>query len=160
MPKNLYRNQVRVRICGLLVQQDALLLVKLHSPVTDNLVWVPPGGGLEFGETANECLQREFREETGLSIKVGSLRHINELVKPPFHALEFYFNVFRKAGELKLGNDPEHPIDDQFLEDLQFIPFEQINSIPVSPKFLETQFVNDYQAGVNDISISYSSNDP
>jgi len=30
-----------------------------------------PGGGLEFGEGTRDCLQREFKEETGLDVTIG-----------------------------------------------------------------------------------------
>ena len=65
-----FRNKLRVRVCGLLVQADAVLLAQVHSPVTENLVWTPPGGGLQFGEQMDDCLKREFAEETNVDIAV------------------------------------------------------------------------------------------
>ena len=33
----------------------------------------PPGGGVEFGETAAEAVQREFTEELGFAIEIMEL---------------------------------------------------------------------------------------
>ena len=35
--------------------------------------WNLPGGGMEVGETVDEAICREVREETGLDVKVGQL---------------------------------------------------------------------------------------
>lgn len=43
---------------------DFLLLKRLNPP----LVWAPPGGRLEVAENPLEGVQREVKEETGLSI--------------------------------------------------------------------------------------------
>lgn len=132
-----YENKLRVRVCGLLVEEGKLLLVELKSPLTNNWVWMPPGGGVEFGETLEEALKREFQEETGISISVGERVHINEIVEPPIHAIEFYFRVSRKGGQLTLGNDPEENESGQILRDIRFFTQQEISDIVVEPEFIK-----------------------
>ncbi len=46
--------------------------------------WVIPGGGLEAGESDEECVIREMREETGLEVQVEKLL-IEEVLPPGAH---------------------------------------------------------------------------
>lgn len=131
-----FSNKVRVRVCGLLLREEEILLAQIHSPVTNNLVWTPPGGGLQFGEPVEECLKREFKEETNLSIEVGDLIHVNELVRKPYHAIECYFEVKQAGGKEKLGKDPELSWDRQLLHDLQWIPIKELTKIDFVPEVL------------------------
>jgi 8-oxo-dGTP diphosphatase len=135
-----YTDKLRVRSCGLLVEENKLLLVELHSPVTKSWVWLPPGGGVEFGESLRETVVREFEEETGLKISVQHRVHINEIIKPPVHAIEFYFRVKRLDGILKLGKDPEMDDDHQLIRNIGFFSQDEMESMHVAPPFLKTEF--------------------
>ena len=136
MSDSIYAGKLRVRVAGLLVEHGKLLLVKLRSPVSDSEIWTPPGGGIEFGESIEDALKREFLEETGLKVDVGELLHINELIKHPFHAIELYFEVKNRSGELKLGHDPEHN-DNQLLKEIRFFERREITDIPLEPGALK-----------------------
>lgn len=56
----------------ILDKQGRLLLQKRGDTSCFN-EWGLPGGAWEFGESAEEALRREVREETGLEIKVNRL---------------------------------------------------------------------------------------
>lgn len=138
---SLYQNKVRVRVAGLLQRSDKILLVKLHSPVIDREIWLPPGGGVEFGESLHQAVKREFKEETGLIISVGKLRHINELIEGKYHALEFFFDVFADDNaDFAMGTDPEHSPDDQILKDIHFFSQNELTQLFVKPDFILHQY--------------------
>jgi 8-oxo-dGTP diphosphatase len=44
----------------------------------NNHHWEPPGGVLELGESIEDGLRREVREETGLDIEPDPQRHLQE----------------------------------------------------------------------------------
>ena len=60
---------------GLLHLKDGLVLLCRKKRGTSLLIL--PGGKLEPGETADECLRRECREELG-EVEIPSLRHIGD----------------------------------------------------------------------------------
>jgi len=142
-----YRNKTRIRVNGLLIRDDALLLVKMVSPVSREHIWIPPGGGLDYGERMSDCLEREFREETGITVFVKDLYLVNELLEPPYHAIEFYFWVDDDGGSPVLGKDPEHGEHDQILEEVKFIPFSELPEINLAPGYLAHHVAEDYRSG-------------
>lgn len=59
-------------VYALIVYGDAVILVrKGRGPYSGK--WDLPGGRIEFGETPQEALEREVREETGLEIAAPEL---------------------------------------------------------------------------------------
>lgn len=56
------------RVYGVCLREDAVLLVKARRTNDDRDLWWLPGGGIDFGESLDEALEREFLEETGLTV--------------------------------------------------------------------------------------------
>jgi 8-oxo-dGTP diphosphatase len=121
---NQYGNHLRVRICGICVQKGKILLIN-HSGMNESSeFWSPPGGGLEFGETIENCLKREFLEETNTIISIGKFLTVREFIKSPLHAIELFYEVKIESGEVKKGFDPE--MKEQIIKDIQWLSFEEI----------------------------------
>lgn len=130
----LYGHRLRVRVCGLLRVQEQVLLVRHRGVGPAGGLWAPPGGGLEFGESLVEGLQRECREETGLEVAVGRLMGVFEHLAPPLHAIELLFETYLTGGHLRVGSDPEMGTGEQLITDVRFMSAAQITALPASER--------------------------
>lgn len=126
---SLYGNRIRVRVCGLCHTDDGLLMVN-HAGLANGDFWAPPGGGIEFGETIEETLVREFREETGIIITPGQFKFGCEFINAPLHAIELFFIAHYQNGKIITGTDPEMTRGNQIIKQTQWISFADIARIP------------------------------
>ena len=97
--------RVRVRVSGLLVRNNTVLLVA-HKK-RGKKYWLLPGGGVKYGESLEQSLVREFREELGISIEVHNLIFVCDSIEPhgKRHIINITFRCSYQGGELYLGND-------------------------------------------------------
>jgi ADP-ribose pyrophosphatase YjhB (NUDIX family) len=130
--QQLYGNRIRVRACGICIENDQVLMIGHRAILGENTFWSPPGGGVEVGEMAKDALKREFLEETGLEISVGKLLLMNEFVKLPLHGIELFFVVKRVGGELILGHDPEMDLSQQLIQKIEWLSLDKIKSLNLS----------------------------
>ena len=128
--KSLYGEKLRVRVCGICIKDERLLLVHHKGLTSSGSLWAPPGGGMEYGEDAKTALKREFLEETGLEIIVGDFLFVHEYLDKPLHGIELFFEVKIVAGTLKSGSDPEMGHNFQIITQTSFLPLEEIKKIP------------------------------
>jgi 8-oxo-dGTP diphosphatase len=128
-----FGDKLRIRVCGLYMQNNRLLLLKHHSIGAHHILWSPPGGGMDFAENAAQTLVREFEEETGLTAVDYAFGFVHEYVNPPMHAVELFFIITKAEGKAQLGKDPEMT-GEQMLQELAFVDLETLNKIPDEQK--------------------------
>lgn len=63
----------RLAVYGIVRAKNKILLCRASAQTEVEGWWWLPGGGVDFGESPTQALEREFREETGLSVTIGPL---------------------------------------------------------------------------------------
>jgi 8-oxo-dGTP diphosphatase len=95
---------------AVVIHEGRVLLIRRGQP-PDAGEWSIPGGAVELGESVEDALRREIREETGLEIAVGPLLEIYERVERDGDgAVRFHFVVIDHrctvtGGTLRAGDD-------------------------------------------------------
>ena len=95
------KGPIKLGASGILFKDGQFLLGKRASN-DDQLPgqWCTPGGGVEYGETVNAAIVREFKEETGLTVEVvPGFLNIQEMK----HAVIIFKQVRLVSGDLTIG---------------------------------------------------------
>lgn len=101
----------RVAVYGILVREGKVLLTDTRVP--SGIITNFPGGGLELGEAPVEAVEREFREETTITVAVEDLLFCTQRFQqnpeyPHEQLIHLYYRVRHISGEiLKSGNDDD-----------------------------------------------------
>jgi 8-oxo-dGTP diphosphatase len=57
--------------CGIIEREGLVLAAQRGPAMSMPLKWEFPGGKIKSGESADDCLRRELREELGIDVAVG-----------------------------------------------------------------------------------------
>jgi ADP-ribose pyrophosphatase YjhB (NUDIX family)/RimJ/RimL family protein N-acetyltransferase len=69
--KRSFKRETRYQ--GAIVRDNQILLIRHREHESGRSYWILPGGGIEPGETGEDCVRREIKEETNLDVRVVSL---------------------------------------------------------------------------------------
>ena len=96
---------VRVRVAGILIENGRVLLISHKKE--DDIYWLLPGGGVDFGESLEEALAREFFEELNISIKTHNLAFVCDSIDPHGgrHILNIIFYCSYTEGVYSVGRE-------------------------------------------------------
>ncbi|MCG8499501.1 MAG: NUDIX hydrolase [Firmicutes bacterium] len=126
------------RVAGILIRDGKVLLQK----PTDDPGYAFPGGHVELGETNEETLIREFKEEIDADIKVKEIKWVAEIFFPwgdkPCHQICLYYII-------ELMDETQIPLDGKFIAhehiegrdfDIEYhwIPVEHVKNIEIYPE--------------------------
>lgn len=120
-------NTFRIRVTGLLIEDDKILLLEQN---TSGRKYSIPGGGVEVNETLEQAMIREFKEETGLTIKPNRILFITEYDKDlNTHVIEIAFTVSRvdKTENIILGIEPGS--SDHIIRNYKIVPINELENI-------------------------------
>ena len=111
-----------VRVCGAILRNDRILMVFHQSAARS--YWTLPGGSVEPGETPEQAVVREVKEETGLDARAPSF-----LFDEPFAGgvCRCFLLNSDLAQEAALGYDPEEthlPAADRLLQGVAWHPLD------------------------------------
>lgn len=104
--------RIQVVVVAIIKNRNKYLLTKRNDPKRPivHQSWQFPGGGLKFGETLEQCLHRETKEEIGVDVKIVKLApflHEKAIKKEGWHgvAIGFLCKLKKQNPKIKLNHE-------------------------------------------------------
>ena len=85
--------------------KNELLVVRGY----DSSGWAVPSGGIEEGESSEQCCVREVKEETGYDVMVVDHLYTKKTKAQEIQVTTYYFMTEVKGGSMEI-NDPDKTI--------------------------------------------------
>jgi ADP-ribose pyrophosphatase YjhB (NUDIX family) len=106
----------------------------------DNGKWELPGGGLDWGESPQDGVAREIREEIGVQINPNDMEvvHVMHRKASNDERIDFFMVASKYSGEIT-NMEPEK------CDDLQFFP---LNNLPVNVIEYIKVAIENYRNGI------------
>lgn len=103
---------LRVAAKGVLVNAVGKVLIlreaNTYEEGTNVGKWGIPGGRIQLGESYDDGLRREVKEETGLDVEIGKPLYVGEwrpIIKGVQHQIIAVFTLCRADGDIQLSEE-------------------------------------------------------
>lgn len=120
--------EIIIRVNGVLIEDNKILLVE--QDVSQTRHWAHPGGRPEYGETLEQGLIREVKEETGLVVSVDELLYVTDRIQDNSHVVVIGFLVRRRGGKLGTGDGREFVTGK--IKSVKMIPVNELHDLGFS----------------------------
>ena len=96
----------KLTVDGILFTDQSILLIRRKNPPFKDS-WALPGGFVEYGETTEDAVKREFFEETGLQVDIIELVGVysDPSRDPRGHTISIVYLLKKMSGMPKGGDD-------------------------------------------------------
>jgi 8-oxo-dGTP diphosphatase len=131
--KRLYPNQPIIGVGAVIIRNGKILLEKRKGDPGRNK-WTIPGGLVELGESAEQTVIREVREETNLEVEEPKLIDVVNNITPDedgrikYHFLIVDYFVKLRGGKLKAADDAA---------ELRWVRFSEVENYDLTRSFRE-----------------------
>jgi 8-oxo-dGTP diphosphatase len=112
---------------GAVVFKDAKILLVKRGKAPKKGEWSLPGGSQKLGETLQQAVLREIKEETGLNVKIGVLLDAVDFIEHQQGKVAFHYTLIDYVadyggGTLKAASDAD---------DARFFSLAEALSLPL-----------------------------
>lgn len=129
--KRVYPDQPVVGVGAVIIREGRLALIKRgNEPARGK--WTIPGGHVELGESLENAVIRETKEETGLDVETPTLLDVVTNVdldkdgKIKYHYVIIDYLVHVTAGTAQASSDAA---------ELRWVPFDEVESFNLTASF-------------------------
>lgn len=124
--------------CILIENRNVLLIYRERD---GEKYYVFPGGGIEEGETKEDCIKRECKEELGINIEIK--KYVYEVKGKDF--VQHFFLIRRTDGEIGTGNPEEYDVNRKGgIQIPMFVGIDKLKCLNVVSPPIVSQFLEDY----------------
>ncbi len=129
------------RVCGIVIHENKLLAMKdQNSPY-----YYLPGGRVRFGETMEEAILREIREELDIDAKISRPLWLNQaffeedVTKLHFHELCLYFLMDITGTDILSRGETFPGAEEGHTHVFTWLPFDRLEGAYLYPLFIKNE---------------------
>ena len=124
------QDRQRIAAYGVARRGGGVLLVRASADSDVPGSWWLPGGGVWFGESPQECVVREFEEETGLEARVGVLLDaVSDVGVVASEAVRLH--SVRLIYEVDVAPGPAVPEEAGSTDGVRWVPHDELADLPL-----------------------------
>lgn len=138
----------KIRVAGIVPIKNGFVFMHRKNVIRNKEYqeyYTFPGGHLEIGETLEEGVIREIREEFGIQVRV--IKKLYEIENAKLNMKEYFFLCEYIEGEFGTGEGEEFSNNPQYKDAGEYIPEivkkEDITNIVLLPLEIKEKFLQD-----------------